>query len=272
VLVLPPEHPLLAQLLQTIAAPANGGDEATAPTLFQIPIEGGRASLTFASHQLIGVVTDPAVLVQPEGEPAPAAPKIIRHPFVQLDDFLSGDELKWLREWVIAAESRFVSSWTSDDSVKDYRQSLVLQAPAEVERVVVGKIRAVMPEVIPRLKMPLFTVGRVECQVTASTDGSYFRPHTDQGKSAIDTTRKLTYVYYFNREPKGFAGGELRVYDDEFRNGKYSSTDTFQIVEPRNNSIVFFNAAIMHEVTKVQVPSQDFGDSRFTVNGWIHRT
>lgn len=120
--------------------------------------------------------------------------------------------------------------------------------------------------------MPPFTVGRVECQVTASTDGSYFRPHTDAGKGAIDATRKLTYVYYFNREPKGFTGGELRVYNDELRNGKFSSTDTFQLVEPRNNSIVFFNAAIMHEVRPVQVASKAFADSRFTVNGWIHRT
>ncbi|HET7033160.1 MAG TPA: 2OG-Fe(II) oxygenase [Casimicrobiaceae bacterium] len=271
-LVLPPEHPLLTQLLQTIADPANGRDDTAPATLFQIPIEGGRASLTFASHQLVGVITDPAVLVQPEPDGQPAAPKVIRHPFVQLDGFLSASELEWLRDTVLGAQSRFVSSWTSDDSVKDYRQSLVLQAPAEVERLIVGKIRAVMPEVIPNLRMPLFTVGRVECQVTASTDGSYFRPHTDQGKSAIDTTRKLTYVYYFNREPKRFNGGELRVYDDEFQNGKYSSTDTFQVVEPRNNSIVFFNAAIMHEVAQVQIPSKDFGDSRFTVNGWIHRT
>ena len=270
-LVLPPEHPLLAQLLQTVAALANGLPESS-PALFQIPVEGGRASLTFASHQLVGVVTDPAVLVQPEAGAAPAAPRIVRHPFVHLDGFLTDDELNWLRDTVIAAQSRFQSSWTSDDSVKDYRQSLVLQAPSEVEKLVVGKIRAVMPEVIPKLKMPPFTVGRVECQVTASTDGSYFRAHTDAGKGAIDATRKLTYVYYFNREPKGFAGGELRVYDDEFNNGKFSSTDTFQLVEPRNNSIVFFNAAIMHEVTPVQVASKDFGDSRFTVNGWIHRT
>jgi Rps23 Pro-64 3,4-dihydroxylase Tpa1-like proline 4-hydroxylase len=269
-LVLPPEHPLLAQLLQTVAAPANGPSE-TSPALFQIPIEGGRASLTFASHQLVGVVTDPAVLVQPDAA-APAAPRIIRHPFVQLDGFLADDELKWLRDTVIAAQSRFQSSWTSDDSVKDYRQSLVLQAQPAVEKLIVGKIRSVMPDVIPKLRMPPFTVGRVECQVTASTDGSYFRPHTDAGKGDIDATRKLTYVYYFNREPKGFTGGELRVYDDEFNNGKFSSTETFQLIEPRNNSIVFFNAAIMHEVTPVQVASKDFGDSRFTVNGWIHRT
>ncbi len=272
-LVLPPEHPLLAQLLQTVAAPASGRDEPSPATLFQIPVEGGRASLTFASHQLVGIVTDPAVLVQPGTDAdTPTAPRIIRHPFVQLDGFLADDQLKWLRDTVIAAQGRFQSSWTSDDSVKDYRQSLVLHAPAEVERVLVERIRAVMPEVIPRLRMPPFTVGRVECQVTASTDGSYFRPHTDAGKGAIDATRKLTYVYYFNRDPKGFTGGELRVYDDELRNGKFSSTDTFQLVEPRNNSIVFFNAAIMHEVTSVHVPSKDFADSRFTVNGWIHRT
>ena len=270
-LVLPPEHPLLAQLLETVAAPANDRPESL-PAVFQIPVDGGRASLTFASHQLVGVVTDPAVLVQPATVDAPAAPRIIRHAVVQLDHFLTDDEVKWLRDTVMAAQGKFKSSWTSDDSVKDYRQSLVLHAPPEVERLVVAKIRAVMPEVIPNLKMPPFTVGRVECQVTASTDGSYFRPHTDAGKGAIDATRKLTYVYYFNREPKGFTGGELRVYVDELNNGKFSSTDTFQLVEPRNNSIVFFNAAIMHEVTSVQVPSKDFGDSRFTVNGWIHRT
>src|SRR5262249_9724049 len=152
-LVLPPEHPLLAQLLQTISAPASGDDAASA-TLFQIPIEGGRASLTFASHQLVGVITDPAVLVQPEADAQPAAPKVIRHPFVQLDGFLSADELQWLRDTVIGAQGRFVSSWTSDDSVKDYRQSLVLQAPGEVDRLIVGKIRAVMPDVIPKLRMP----------------------------------------------------------------------------------------------------------------------
>jgi len=220
-LVLPLEHPLLGQLFQTIAASAGGG--ATPPsTLFQIPVEGGRASLAFASHQLIGVVTDPALLLRSETESTPASPQIIRHPLVQLDNFLSVDELRSLRDTVISSQSGFQSSRTSE--------------------------------------------------VTASVDGSYFRAHTDQGKSAIDATRQLTYVYYFNREPKGFTGGELRVYDDELRNGKYSSTDTFQVVEPRNNSIVFFNAAIMHEVMQVHVPSQEFADSRFTVNGWVHRT
>ncbi len=200
------------------------------------------------------------------------APRIIRHAVVQLDGFLTDDECAWLRETVIAAQEEFRSSWTNDDTAKDYRQSLVLNAPEGVVRMVVGKIRAVMPEVMTKLKLPPFPVGQIECQVTASTDGSYFRVHTDSGQHAVDAKRQLTYVYYFNRHPKGFTGGELRVYDDQLRNAKLARTDTFQVIEPHNNSIVFFNAAVMHEVMPVNVPSKDFRDSRFTVNGWVHRT
>jgi len=111
---LPPEHPLLAQLLSAVAAQV-GGEDAAPPAVFQIPVEGGRASLTFSSRQLVAVVTDPAVFVQldasdvPAAEsPAqgaagattamPAAPRIVRHPAVQLDGFLGTDELGWLRD------------------------------------------------------------------------------------------------------------------------------------------------------------------------------
>jgi SM-20-related protein len=293
-LVLPPEHPLLAQLLETVAAPTDGR-MGSLPAVFQIPVEGGRASLTFQRHQLVGVVTDPAVLLQVESSefpttgvravtanPAAAAPapptaqlthpRIVRHAAVQLDGFLTDEERAWLRDTVIAAQGEFRSSWTNDDTAKDYRQSLVLNAPEAIVRLVVGKIRTVMPEVMAKLQLPPFPVGQIECQVTASADGSYFRVHTDSGQRDVDAKRQLTYVYYFNRDPKGFTGGELRVYDDEIRNAKLARTETFRVIEPRNNSIVFFNAAVMHEVTPVQVPSKDFRDSRFTVNGWVHRT
>jgi Rps23 Pro-64 3,4-dihydroxylase Tpa1-like proline 4-hydroxylase len=87
----------------------------------------------------------------------------------------------------------------------------------------------------------------------------------------IVVTREVSYVYYFNREPKGFAGGELRVFDDQIRNNKLAIAESFRMFEPRNNSIIFFHSAVMHEVTRVDVASKDFRDSRFTVNGWIHR-
>jgi len=290
--VVPPEHALLAQLLAAVASPPSSAAERQ-PTIFQIPVDGGRASLAFASHQLIGVLTDPAVLVEQDGRAAPtsvaqaagatsdatsgslakpgwgASGDIVRHPIVQLDEFLTAAEVAWLMDLVFAAEHRFVPSSVSD-SKDDYRHSFVLNPPGELAQMMSAKIRQVMPEVIPRLKMAPFPVGEIECQVTANSDGSFFRVHTDAGVNET-VKRQFTYVYYFNREPKGFAGGQLRIYDDQIRNGKLARTESYQTVEPRHNSIVFFQAAVMHEVVRVDVPSKQFRDSRFTVNGWIHR-
>jgi SM-20-related protein len=200
---------------------------------------------------------------------APSQGAPIRHPRVQLDGFLSGAEVAWLLALALAAESRFLPSQISDGK-KDYRHSLALAAPEELRRLMLGKIRAAMPEVMPQLRLGQFPLGTIDCQLTASVDGSYFKAHTD---AAANETRKrqFTYVYYFNREPKGFAGGELRIYDDIIRNGKFAATESFQIVEPRHNSIVFFHAAVMHEVMPISIPSKQFRDARFTVNGWIER-
>lgn len=287
-LVLAPEHPLLAQLLATVAA--TDGAMAETPPVFQIPVEGGRASLAFAAHQLVAVVTDPAVVVQndapataavaaPVLSPAVAAVAaasaaqghgdLIRHSVVQLDGFLTPSEVAWLMELTFAAEGRFVQSRLSDHR-DDYRHSLMLSAPHELWELMTGKIRAVMPDVMPRLRVGKFTVGNIDCQITASVDGSYFKAHTDAGVNET-IKRQLSYVYYFNREPKGFTGGELRIYDDTLNNGKLAATDSFQLIEPRHNSIVFFQSAVMHEVMPVSMPSKQFRDARFTVNGWVDR-
>ena len=201
--------------------------------------------------------------------PSPVTGNVVRHALLQIDDFLPPAEVSWLTERVLAAEADFIPSAVSDRE-EDYRQSFVLNPPPDIAQPMVGRIRAAMPDVIPRLNMKPFTVTQIECQVTANTDGSFFRVHTDAGVNET-VKRQFTYVYYFNRQPKAFAGGDLLVYDDVIRNGKLARTDSYQRVEPRHNSIVFFQAAVMHEVTLVSVPSRAFGDARFTVNGWIHR-
>jgi len=287
-LVLAPDHPLLARLFATVA-----GEAAISNTsVFQIPIEGGRASLTFPAHRLVGVITDPAVVVRGRTDTAleagvaietqataamatastvPDSGTLVRHPIVQIDDFLTDAELARLMEVTLWAEPRFkpspLSSYRADP---DHRQSLMIAAPYKVSELMLGKIRAIMPEVMEQLRIGAFTVGKIDCQITANVDGSYFKAHTDAGHDG-PIKRVLTYVYYFNRDPKGFTGGELRIYDDELRNGKFVATESFQIVEPRNNSIVFFNAAVMHEIMSVVVPSKQFRDARFTVNGWVER-
>jgi Rps23 Pro-64 3,4-dihydroxylase Tpa1-like proline 4-hydroxylase len=118
--------------------------------------------------------------------------------------------------------------------------------------------------------MPPFVVSQIEAQLTAHNDGQFYKVHNDNG-SQDTATRELTYVYYFYQDPKPFTGGELVIYDSKVQNNYYVQAESYKMVEPRNNSIVFFLSRYMHEVLPIRCPSQEFVNSRFTINGWIRR-
>ena len=205
-------------------------------------------------------------LVQSPG-PSEVPQRIVRHAVVVIDDFLPEAEWRALLAEVLAQQRAFVPSATHDARA-DYRQSLVLNPPPSLVAPVVGRVRSLAPAAVARLRLPTSPIGTIEAQVTASVDGSFFNVHTDAGTMA--QKRVLTYVYYFQRAPNLFGGGDLRVYDDVVRNGKLARAESFRVVEPVHNRIVFFWAKTMHEVTPVHVPSRAFEDARFTVNGWIN--
>jgi Rps23 Pro-64 3,4-dihydroxylase Tpa1-like proline 4-hydroxylase len=110
----------------------------------------------------------------------------------------------------------------------------------------------------------------VEAQVTASNEGDFFHFHSDNGSEPV-VSRYLTFVYFFHREPRGFEGGELRIHDARLENGEYVSEGTYQTIIPQQNQIVFFPCEVLHEITPVKCVSQQFADSRFTLNGWLRR-
>ena len=203
-------------------------------------------------------------MLEPQGNPPP---RVIRHPIAVIGNFLPDDEWNSLLRDVLASEARFRPSGTHDARA-DYRQSLVLNPPVDLVRPVVDRVRRLMPQLLPVLRVSPIVVGAVEAQITASVDGSFFGVHTDAGRDV--PKRHLTYVYYFNRAPKGFTGGELRVYDDVVRNGKLARAESFQTIDPAHNRIVLFWAKTMHQVMPVRMPSRAFADARFTVNGWIN--
>ena len=205
-----------------------------------------------------------------ESTAAAAAPRTIRHPVVIVDGLLGDAEWSPLLARVLASEAQFQPSATHDARA-DYRHSLVLNPPPDLVEPVVRRVRSLTPDVLPELRVQPITVGVVEAQVTASIDGSFFGVHTDADRQKVPK-RYLTYVYYFNRQPKAFSGGELRVYDDVLRNGKLARGETFQVIEPLHNRLVLFWARTMHEVMPVRMPSGAFGDARFTVNGWVNST
>jgi Rps23 Pro-64 3,4-dihydroxylase Tpa1-like proline 4-hydroxylase len=148
------------------------------------------------------------------------------------------------------------------------RRAATLDDLGEFQNLIAERIKQHLHEVLPRIGKKPFPLGRIEMQITTSSDGDYFRLHKDT--DATDT-REVSFVYFFYREPRRFSGGELRIYPTRMVEGRLQPADHAATLSPRQDSIVFFPSLNDHEVLPVRVPSREFADGRFTVNGWIHR-
>jgi Rps23 Pro-64 3,4-dihydroxylase Tpa1-like proline 4-hydroxylase len=200
---------------------------------------------------------------------------------VQLDHWLALEDHSRLLNYVFQQESNFVPSDTLVAADKkgeeiEHRKSLLLFSFPEFSHLVETRILEVFPDLLVQLGLPSLQISRFETQLTAHKDGNFFKAHTDNAiydrgayKDDAVRSRLLTYVYYFYKEPKAFSGGDLRLYDSKVVDNCYTHADSFQTIEPRNNSIVFFLSRYFHEVLPVSCPSRAFTDSRFTINGWI---
>ncbi|MEA5535485.1 2OG-Fe(II) oxygenase [Crocosphaera sp. XPORK-15E] len=191
--------------------------------------------------------------------------------YYQIDNFLSPEENQKLLEIALKHSDDFIGSTTSTQA-SDYRKSAVLYATffPEFYQIIRQKLLGILGGILKHLNHPSFSISEVEMQLTAHNDGCYYKIHNDSG-SPETCTREFTYVYYFYREPKSFSGGELRIYETDLQETSLERHENFQIVEPRNNSIVFFDSRSKHEVMPVICPSRIFADSRFTINGWLRR-
>ncbi|HEV2578994.1 MAG TPA: 2OG-Fe(II) oxygenase [Acidobacteriaceae bacterium] len=198
-----------------------------------------------------------------------------RSPLVVLDEFLVAQEWASLLRFTLHHRDRFTHSGVLDAGGNDrndqsYRRSQVLYDLGPADDMFADRIMTYLPHVLARLHMPIFPVSRFEIQLTATNDGQFFRQHKDDDSDNV-RTRVLTFVYYFYQEPKSFHGGELQLYDGELDQAANVTAGAYQLIHPSQNQIVFFPSDCLHEVLPVECPSRDFADSRFTVNGWLHR-
>jgi len=199
------------------------------------------------------------------------APPIVRAQCVVLDEFLASHELDELSAYALQHEGEFQSSEVISPSGEpgmidyEHRRSRVLMDLGKHQEVILDRIRGVLPRVLDRLGMEEFPVTHVEAQITASNDGDFFGAHSDDAQEAI-ASRRITFVYFFHREPHPFEGGELRLHDSATEQNR-----GYQTIVPQQNQIVFFPCSVLHEITPVKCPSTAFADSRFTLNGWLHK-
>ncbi len=203
-------------------------------------------------------------------------PQVLAAQCVILDEFLSPQEVAELTRFTLANESGFKTSEVISPTVEqgivnyEHRRSNVLMDVGPYQDLILARIKGVLPSVLEKLGMEDFDISGVEAQITASNDGDYFHFHSDNGSAQV-TSRYLTFVYFFHREPRQFEGGELRIHDAQLEKGEYVSEGSFQTIVPQQNQIVFFPCELMHEITPIRCASRRFADSRFTLNGWLRK-
>ena len=196
-------------------------------------------------------------------------------PIVIFDEFLVAQEWRSLLDFTLSHTEQFAATeviGANGHSRLDhhYRRSRVIFDLGPFHQLFVERLLTFLPHVVLRLSLPPFPVAHMEIQMTGTNHGEYFRVHADNDAGQV-SGRTLTFVYFFYREPCGFAGGALRIYDTRRENGHSSALGPYRDVYPSQNQVVFFDSGCLHEILPVGCSSGDFANSRFTVNGWFHR-
>jgi len=196
-------------------------------------------------------------------------------PVAIFDEFLVAQEWRALLDFTLSHAAQFCATeviGSNGQSRLDqtYRRSRVIFDLGPFHQRFADRLLTFLPHVLLRLSHPAFPVSQMEIQLTATNNGEYFRAHTDNDHGQV-AGRALTFVYFFHREPRGFDGGALRIYDTANNNGTATRAGPYRDIYPEQNQVIFFNSSCLHEIVPVRCPSGDFADSRFTVNGWFHR-
>jgi SM-20-related protein len=196
---------------------------------------------------------------------------ILNNDYFYIDNFLSEYEISLLFDTIEENKENFQPTKTSTEAV-DYRKSFVLAATffPELYDAFKSRLKFLFPTITFELAHPDFDMDSFEMQLTATNDGGFYKTHNDSGHPASHK-RELTYVYYFNRKPKKFKGGQLQLYKTNTNNESLELPDSDStFIEPVHNRIIFFDSRLMHQVLPTFVESKDFFDSRFTINGWLN--
>ena len=231
-----------------------------------------RSTLLLPAADILGIRLPPPV-AQPKQLPPIAIPQDAAEVFsmgtwrmMRMRNFLPEEAHAALLDHVLRQEQKFTgSSVLSSDP--EYRKSSVLYDFPEYQQMFRSALRAANPQICEAIGVPSFTIDHIECQLTATVDKGYFKPHNDN--SAGVSHRKITFVYYFHREPRPYNGGEIRFFGYNPLAPDTGDSKPMLELPPVQNSIIFFDSSCYHEVRDVLCQTSGFANARFTVNGWI---
>ncbi|MFI8365557.1 2OG-Fe(II) oxygenase [Streptomyces sp. NPDC085612] len=189
-------------------------------------------------------------------------------PVCRFENFLGADRAAALLEYATAREEEFTAGTVLDPLTgqvsRKGRDSLVLPVTSEVFSAHLADCLPLVQEVLGHRA----ALTRSLTVLTAHGEGGHFGIHTDASR-VRDVSTAVSAVYYLHRTPRGFGGGQLRLYDTVVRDGRARPAESYRTVEPDHDTIAFFPAGAFHEVVPSTCPSGRFADHRFTLTTWI---
>jgi Rps23 Pro-64 3,4-dihydroxylase Tpa1-like proline 4-hydroxylase len=182
-------------------------------------------------------------------------------------NFLPAEDHAQLLKWTLENEASFVPARVFTGVDEERRRALVLSDIGPFKMPFASAASRAYKGWIEAMGLPPFELSGIELELAAHNDGAHFHRHIDMqtAMGSNGSHRALSAVYYFYREPKGFTGGQLRIYPI-----RSTGDEEFVTAEPAQNTLVVFPSSVPHQVMRVECPSQDFADSRFAVNCWLH--
>ncbi len=191
-------------------------------------------------------------------------------PYALIPDFLTDAELAQILAFTLAHAEGFQSAGAYEPSQTRLRSARLLDGPfnGPLAALVMPKLQALMPQLWPQLRIDPIPLNSLECQITAHGDGDFFATHTDNGAPDI-SYRRISYVYYFHRDPKQFSGGHLCLYNTLIQDGRGKCGQLAANIDPPRNGLMIFPTFIHHSVTPIQCASAALTDQRLTLNGWM---
>ncbi|MEM8726669.1 MAG: 2OG-Fe(II) oxygenase [Pseudomonadota bacterium] len=188
-----------------------------------------------------------------------------------IDGFLGERDADALLAFAIANEAHFEPSGIVKDDGRE-----VIDKNARQSSFFVGDCSALMAPFTAAVEAQLDTILKrtgtrpfehevMELGLVAYRDGGLFTRHIDalRYRDGDGSVRMVSIVYYLQREPRRFFGGELALYPLV---GEDADT-----IEPVHDRLVAFTTVTPHEVKRVSVPGDRFEDARFAIVCWLKR-
>lgn len=265
----PESGPLFDQLDALVSGLSEHQIDGSKIVQLQIDDSRGSRSIALSPRSIVSIETDPAHLF------GGASGNVMAQtaPYVRIPDFLPQAARDEILNFALVNEDDFDSSTIKNSAGKgnhldlQIRKSSVVTDLNGLPGLFETELRDIALDIAQVLELDISEDYKLELQLTAHNDGAYYKMHRDNNTPS-SRTRLLTFVYYFHQVPKGFDGGQVRLFDT--LEDSFAVAETFVDIEPEDNSLLFFPSGVPHEVLNVDCPSKSFENSRFTLNGWLH--